>query len=138
MVMYDSIIRIQGGEKMSNEKLILDELQKLNSRFDSLEGRFDNLEGRFDNLENRFNNMENRVETLEKCTEQLQVAQQQTITKLENSVSKAITALIEGYNFNAERLKELNIDALIQQSNQAVVIAKLANERVSKLADKVS
>ena len=124
MVMYDSIISIQGGEKMSNEKLILDELQKLNSRFDSLEGRF--------------NNMENRVETLEKCTEQLQMAQQQTITKLENSVSKAITALIEGYNFNAERLKELNIDALIQQSNQAVVIAKLANERVSKLADKVS
>ena len=131
MVMYDSIIRIQGGEKMSNEKLILDELQKLN-------GRFDSLEGRFDNLENRFNNMENRVETLEKCTEQLQVAQQQTITKLENSVSKAITALIEGYNFNAERLKELNIDALIQQSNQAVVIAKLTNEKVSKLADKVS
>lgn len=131
MVMYDSIIRIQGGEKMSNEKLILDELQKLN-------GRFDSLEGRFDSLENRFNNMESRVETLEKCTEQLQVAQQQTITKLENSVDKAITALIEGYSFNAERLKELNIDALIQQSNQAVVIAKLANERVSKLADKVS
>lgn len=117
MIMYDSIIKTQGGDKMSNENLILDELQKLNNRFD---------------------NFENRVETLEKCTEQLQVAQQQTITKLENSVDKAITALIEGYSFNAERLKELNIDALIQQSNQAVVIAKLANERISNLADKVS
>jgi chromosome segregation ATPase len=38
---------------------------KLTGRFDNMEGRFDNLEGRFDNLEGRFDNLEVRFDNLE-------------------------------------------------------------------------
>ena len=47
------------------EKLILEELQKINNRFDKLEGRFDKLETRFDKLEGRFDKLEGRFDKLE-------------------------------------------------------------------------
>lgn len=48
------------------ENQILEELRKLNLRFDSFEKRMDNLERKVDNLENKVDNLEKRMSNLEK------------------------------------------------------------------------
>lgn len=44
--------------------LILEELHKINGRFDKLETRFDNLETSFDNLEHKVDRLENEFNNL--------------------------------------------------------------------------
>lgn len=48
------------------QKQMLSEMEKFNSRFDTLEGKFDTLEGRFDTLEGKFDTFEGKLDRVSK------------------------------------------------------------------------
>ena len=54
------------------EEKILQALEGLNKRFDTMEERFDKLEGRFDVLEGRFDVLEERFDVLEERFDKLE------------------------------------------------------------------
>lgn len=77
---------------------------KLTGRFDNMEGRFDNLEGRFDNLEGRFDNIEVKFDNLENSHNRLSETVRDLKLHIENVTDKNIQLLMEQYTPNAEKL----------------------------------
>jgi archaellum component FlaC len=77
---------------------------KLTGRFDNMEGRFDNLEGRFDNLEVRFDNIEVKFDNLENSHNRLSETVRDLKLHIENVTDKNIQLLMEQYTPNAEKL----------------------------------
>lgn len=49
---------------MDNAELILQELQKINSRLDKMDGRLDGMDSRMDRMERRLDSLEEKVDTL--------------------------------------------------------------------------
>jgi len=112
--------------KKEFEKLVLEELSKLNGRFDNLEWRFDNLEWRFDNLEWRFDNLEWKVDNLEKEMnkrfEEFDNKMEAWFDRLENLINTETTELSEKID---------NQEKYLTQAFQ--IITRLQNEKEQNL-----
>ncbi len=108
-----------------------EKLDLILSKIDSMNSRLGNLENKVDNLENRFDNLENKVDDLEQ-------KQLQTRVTLENTIDKAIQALGEGYQLNAERFDKLDIEAVRNKADIAIALSRLTSEKVDRLIEKLN
>ena len=101
-----------------------EKLDLILSKIDSMNSRLGNLENEVNNLKNKFDDLEYQIK-LKSLT-------------VEDSINKAIQALGEGHQLNAERFDKLDIEAVKNKADIALSLSQLTNERMDRLIDNLN
>lgn len=101
-----------------------EKLDLILSKIDSMNSRLGNLENEVNNLKNKFDDLEYQIK-LKSLT-------------VEDSINKAIQALGEGHQLNAECFDKLDIETVRNKADIAIALSRLTSEKVDRLIEKLN
>ena len=114
-------------------KMILEELQGMNKRFDGMDARFDGIDARFDGMDARFDGMDARFERLEGEVANVKESVHITNLIIENEVNRDIKILLESHQDLRAKINEL-CERADKHDNMATDVMWLKNKTRKLLA----